>query len=877
MPHPTSILVSAPPGLAERPAIDWALSKLREAADARSISLQVGTANPADEDAASDLAVTLGNPDDLRRTGGPACPDEAESYAMSVEASAGDGRRLSIAATDDRGFAYALTEVAERLAAGGVASFEVGESEVQRPHVPVRGIVRAFSSVHEDSPWFHDRAFWTDYLDHLAQQRFNRFHLAFGMQYNYGTGFESRTATDNYLCFPYPFLLDVPGHTVRAQGVTDAERDRNFDALAYIAQETKRRGMTFQLGLWNHAYDYGYDSPQWYPILGVGPETHAQYSAAALGLLLERIPEIDGVTFRVHHEGGIHEEGHELFWDVVFQAVSDVGRPIEVDMHSKGVDQALRDSIVKPNIKPVISAKYWAEHLGLPYHQTSIRPQELTPFAWPGMNRKMTGVTDVERRFTRYGYADFLAEDRPIDFMFRMWPGTQKLLLWGDPAMAAGFGRLATIGGSRGVDFCEPLTFKGRRGTGEPGRRDPYVRDDLRLGVHDWRKYRYNYLLWGRLMYDPSTDPEVWRRFLRDDYGAAAADLEEALAQLSRALPLVTVVHGVSVANNHYWPEMYTDLAVSFWRQMTHYVYDTPEPRTWEGVSPFDPTLFYSVAQYCDDALRGSLDARYTPLEVAAWLETMAAEGSAATDRAVEVADPADPQTQRTLIDLRVLVQLARFFASKFRAAVAYALFARTRDVAHLEESARLLEQSHKAYGEIPALVAGVYQDDLAFGSGAMERGTWKDRLMAMREDAYLLRIELQRARAVEPASASPALVQRESRTVVPGRFETAERYTHGDAFAVRLVVDAPVSGAVLRYRHLNQAEEVQSVEMSRVGEHFEAAVPADYTTAPFPLLFFAEVQTDGEHPVLVPGLGASLSDQPYVVVHSTAAAATGD
>ncbi len=876
--HGPTVRLSASPGVVARPPVAWALGKLREAAAAQAMELQVDPDGPAPADLPDGIAITLRTAEDVRRSEGRSdCPPEAESYAMSVDAGAGNGRQIAVTATDDRGFTYALTEIAERLAAGGPSAFPAGDVEVQRPHVPVRGVQRAFSSVHEDSPWFHDRDFWTGYLDHLALQRFNRFHLALGMQYNYGTGFESRTATDNYLCFAYPFLLGVPGWSVRAQGVSDAERDRNLEALAYIAQETKRRGMSFQLGLWNHAYDYGYDSPHWYPILGIGPESHAEYSAAALGLLLERIPEIDGVTFRVHHEGGIHEEGHERFWDVVFEAISRVGRPIEVDMHAKGVDQALLDSVAKPNIRPVISGKYWAEHMGLPYHQTSIRPNELKPLSWPGMNRRMTGVTDGSRRFTRYGYADFLAEDRSIDVMFRMWPGTQKLLLWGDPATASGFGRFATLGGSRGVDFCEPLYFKGRRGTGEPGRRDPYVRDDLRLGVDDWRKYRYTYLLWGRLLYDPQTDPEVWRRLLRADHGEAAGDVEAALASLSRVLPLVTVVHGVSGANNHYWPEVYTDLAVSFFRQSTHYAYDTAEPRTWEGVSPFDPTLFYPVGEYCDDALEGTLTARYTPLEVAAWLETMSADGAAAAERAAAVADPADPQTQRALIDLQVLQRLATFFAGKFRAAVEYAFFARTRDVAHLEEAARLLEGAHRAYGEIPGLVAGVYQDDLAFGVGASERGSWKDRLMAMLEDLHLLRLELQRARAVEPVAAARTPARRDNRTAVPCRFEAADRFTRAEPFTVRLHPDAPVSRAVLRYRHLNQAEDVQSVEMTRVGGSFEAVVPADYTATTFPLLYFAEVQADGEQPVLVPGLGETLSDQPYVVVHSTAAPAGGE
>ena len=222
----------------------------------------------------------------------------------------------------------------------------------------------------------------------------------------------------------------------------------------------------------------------------------------------------------------------------------------------------------------MLSAKYWAEHVGLPYHQASIRAKEAAKPIPAG--HEMKGITEFSRRFTRYGYGDFLREDRTVDLMFRVWPGTQKLLAWGDPAIAAGYGRLSTFGGSRGVDLCEPLFFKGRHGSGEPGGRDPYIRDDLRLpGNREWTKYRYSYLLWGRLLYNPDAEPETWRRHLRSTYGEAAADVEDALSPLSRILPLVTVVHGVGGSNNGYWPEVYLNLPISSRVHSDHYAGDT--------------------------------------------------------------------------------------------------------------------------------------------------------------------------------------------------------------------------------------------------------------------------------------------------------------
>ena len=107
--------------------------------------------------------------------------------------------------------------------------------------------MRSFSSVDEDLPWFHDRQFWTDYLDWIARCRFSRFHLALGMQYNYGA--DRHGATDNYLCFAYPFLFDVDGYDVRAEGVGAAEQQRNLETLRFIAAESKRRGPTRVAGV----------------------------------------------------------------------------------------------------------------------------------------------------------------------------------------------------------------------------------------------------------------------------------------------------------------------------------------------------------------------------------------------------------------------------------------------------------------------------------------------------------------------------------------------------------------------------------------------------------------------------------------------------
>ena len=128
--------------------------------------------------------------------------------------------------------------------------------------------------------------------------------------------------------------------------MSDEERERNLDTLRFIGEEVKRRGLHFQLGLWTHAYRW-VDSPNaTHVVEGLTDERHAAYCRDALRLLLERVPTVDGLTFRVHGESGIPEGSYD-FWRTVFTGVVDasraLGRPLEIDMHAKGVDQETID------------------------------------------------------------------------------------------------------------------------------------------------------------------------------------------------------------------------------------------------------------------------------------------------------------------------------------------------------------------------------------------------------------------------------------------------------------------------------------------------------------------------------------------------------
>ncbi|MEQ4209153.1 hypothetical protein [Actinopolymorpha sp. B9G3] len=833
--------------LATEPPVRWAVSHLADVLAGAGVTVRT------DADSEADLVVNVAGAGDTGQSAGP------EAFALS-RPDGGEGR-VGVAGADARGLAYGVLELADRARFTGdvLGELRATTPESQQAATPVRSILRTFTSDVEDKPWFYDREFWTDYLTELAVNRVNRFQLALGMQYNYG----HHPATDNYFCFPYPFLLDVPGFDVRAGNVPDDERDRNLETLRFISDETKRRGMHFQLGLWNHAFDHGEGSDPLYPVTGVTPQNHATYSAAALSQLLNECPSIDGLTMRVHYEGGIPEPNHEEFWQTVMTAVGEVGRPIELDMHAKGVDQALVDIAQGTGLPVIVSAKYWAEHQGLPYHQTTIRERErATKEAGSGL----MAITAFQRRFTRYGYGDFLREGSDLGLLFRIWPGTQKVLLWGDPELAAGYGRLGTFAGARGIELCEPLTFKGRKNTGEEGGRDPYADGSLRMGRDVWKKYLYTYRLWGRLLYNPDAQPDEWRRFLRAEYGNAAGAVEQALAPASRVLPLVTVVHGLGASNNGYWPEIYLNMPIAGGPNADHYERDTAKPPTFGGVSAFDPSMFYRVDEYADDAIAGRRDGRYTPLDVAEWLDGLAdeAERNLATATG-QAADPDAPVFRRLAVDVKVQAGLGRFFAGKSRAGVAYSLYERTRDAQHLGDAVAAYRQARDVWAGIVEETREVYRPDLTFGDLRSEHGHWADRLPAIEEDlANLERLhETARAEKNTPVKAN-LTVPRSARP----RFThpAPAGFSRGEDIAIDLVPsEASFDGHVVcHYRHVNQGEDFETAEMRWNGARYQVTVPGSYTDSDFALMYYFTIHDAGGDAWISPGLEDSLARQPY-------------
>ncbi|HET7768335.1 MAG TPA: hypothetical protein VFN74_06130, partial [Chloroflexota bacterium] len=597
---------------------------------------------------------------------------------------------------------------------------------------------------------------------------------------------------------------------------------------------------------------------------GLTEETHAPYCRAAVAQLLRACPSVTGVTLRVHGESGIAEGSHE-FWSDVFAGVADCGRTVGIDLHAKGIEQPLIDRALATGLPVTISPKYWAEHMGPPYHQASIRPLEQAgkPGAWEG--GYMT-LSTGSRRFTRYGYADLLREDRPYGIVYRIWPGTQRLLLWGDPAIAAGYGRLGSFCDADGVEVFEPLSFKGRRGSGLPGPRSGYADESLRHPEGDWAKYKRFYRLFGTLLHNPDAPPDEWRSHNLEDLGAeseAALAAEQALAYASRILPLVTAAHLPSAANNTFWAELYTNQPIVD-QSRPHPYTDTPTPKLFTHVSPLDPQLFTNADQFAEEVISGKRTARYSPLDVARRLDTLADTAATALYNAAGI--PAAPHSaafHRLSHDVRLACAMGHFYAAKLRAGAGFSLFQRTGSIAILDEAIADMRRARDAwYDAITA--AAVYVDDLTFGPEPKLRGHWRDRLAAIEADLE----DLLAAQRSTGDTNGPSLAELDAAPIpTPAHHAVPTSLKSGLPLPLELSVGA--SSVRLHYRHVNQAEPWQSSEMTAPGSAHRAEIPASYTDSPYPLQYFFEVRPANARPWLYPGLDDDLSNQPYFLVRA--------
>jgi hypothetical protein len=229
-------------------------------------------------------------------------------------------------------------------------------------------------------------------------------------------------------------------------------------------------------------------------------------------------------------------------------------------------------------------------------------------------------------------------------------------------------------------------------------------------------------------------------------------------------------------------------------------------------------------------------------------------------------------------VDVAIQTGLGRFFASKLRASVLYAIYDRTGDATALEEACKAYGAARNTWARMARLAQGVYVSDITFGLEAQLRGHWLDRLGAIDEDMA----DMQKREGRPPEKQATAASESAVLQAVQIAFGQVERpvarvshtppsaFRPGQPVTIELTLPDPqprVKTVRLVYRRVHQAQPYQTVDMQVQENRHHAAIPGQYSDSPYPLEYYFELYDGAGQAWLYPGFDATLANEPYFVV----------
>ena len=170
-----------------------------------------------------------------------------------------------------------------------------------------------------------------------------------------------------------------------------------------------------------------------------------------------------------------------------------------------------------------------------------------------------------------------------------------------------------------------------------------------------------------------------------------------------------------------------------------------------------------------------------------------------------------------------------------------------------------------------------VYASDISYGSTPFRRGHWASRLPVIDADALALEKFFQAdATSAKYIAANPRGQTRTSARHVrpfanapldPHAHTPSESFHPGNEIPLTITTPPTVTEATLWYRHVNHGERWLSTPMQHSGGIHTAAIPAAYTSSPYPLQYYFELRT-ATSAILHPPFNSTWSNQPYYAIH---------
>lgn len=745
---------------------------------------------------------------------------------------------------DDRGLMYGLLDVADRIGWSTHAKSPMSEVKeiTEKPDVSERAVsIYTMNRAYWESR-FYDEAYWAQYLDMLARNRFNSLVVIFGYE------------NGGFLAPPYPYFFDTESFPdVQMVGITPQEQQRNLEALNRLIKMAHGRGIRFTVGIWDHIYRGGVqgggipgtkdapDQPVEGLVWGVNADNLISYNKAALAKFVREVPDLDGIQFRMHNESGL-QKGEQLnFWSDVFRMMKETAPHLRLDLRAKELPESVIHSALDIGINFRIATKYWMEQMGMPYHPTKTNP---------------------EKSEIRHSYAYLLRYPQRYRMHWRLWNGgTARILLWGSPEYARRFAESTHLYDGDGYEVNEPLATKMEA---QPHDAKPFelLKPEYRYYTWEFERYWHFFQMFGRIGYNPDTSPEVWNREFERRFGSAAGPLvEKALHRASWVLPrIITSSYPYSLfPTTRGWAEKQRlgDLPVFAKAQLS------------------DLQQFATFDEEAQIRIEGGETPKILPSANSRWFERTSSDVSKLIGQAERsVGNNRNKEFNATLTDLKILSNLALYHAHRIPAAVSYRIFERTQNPSALDDAIAHERNAIEAWRGIVVAAADVYADDLMLGVCVANLcGHWRDELAALEKGLASLEEKRQRFRVEAGTSKTPSDTASRYQSSSNEDDEKLFQFTHvpvvsspaGKPLTVNVQVSASagVKWVRLRYRSVNQDLEYNTLEMLPTGEKdgYEATVLADEINPEYDFMYFVEAMDNKGRGRIYPDLN---KETPY-------------
>jgi hypothetical protein len=839
-PSPIISIVTAPaPGQAAEHGLEKIIAALKD----KQVSFE--TANTLDAAKGKMLIVAgLANGDGFAATllklSRPSVPTNAEALAIQKVDYKGRPAWV-IGGSDERGLMYGELDVADRIRWSTNKESPLSEVRdiVEKPDAHTRGIsLFTMNRAYWESR-FYDEAYWQRYFDMLAQDRFNSVVVIFGYE------------NGGFLSPSYPYFFDVPEFPgVRMIGITAAQQQRNVEAFNRMIAMAHARGINFTVGLWEHIYrggvqngavpegDAGLRQPTPGLVWGMSAENLIPYTQAALKTFLKTFPAIDGIQFRMHDESGLKSGEQGPFWKATFQTIKETTPKMPVDLRAKGLTATEIQHASDVGVNFRVSTKYWMEQLGLPFHPMHINPGDQS-------NR-------------RHGYGDLLVYPKKYQMSWQLWNGgTTRILLWGDPDYTRRFVESTHLYDGNSFEVDEPLATKMEA---QPHDMKPFdlLKPSARYYDYEFERYWHFYQVFGRIGYNTNAPPEIWNREFENRFGPDAGPLlENALHHASWILPRI-------IASSYPYTAFPMTTA---WAEKQH-LGDLPN---FAKATLSDVQLFENFDEEAQLLVENGETAKIRPQETSRWFAQTAGDISAQiTEADKKIGAHRSKEFDSTIIDLKILANLARYHSQRIPAAVSYRLFVRTKDIRALDDAIAYERNAVAAWRQIVDVAGDTYAGDLMFGARSRNLcGHWKDEFASLENGLLKLGIEREKAPTNNVITPSPHYMAAENNPDVPSIFHqpilTAPALR---PLTVRAKVNSPaeIKWVQVLYRSVNQTKDYETLAMKPVDEkgNYEAVIPADKINPQFDFMYFIQAMDNQHRGVMYPDFN---KQTPYFVV----------